>query len=321
MTTPQRPKRKRPLLSSPGESSTICPVCLDPILDATEDTEGHEAIFCESTCNSWIHRQCAGLSQTLYKIFEESDEPFYCPHCRLVSQDKQLRELKNMVDALSKEVVSLKTVASNQPITEPLPSAPQQQSLQETETTSVAASKQTQPTTSTKTKAFIEGNRKFNVVIYGIDESDKGTPRHERLNQDLHKVITIVTEAKTNINPLSIRDLLRLGKYRDNSTKPRPILIRFNRAVDSTLLLSKASALPKGIRVKPDMSQEERLVESLLLKVRWQQIENGIERKQIKIHNNKIFIQNRLHGQVIDSVFVPSPSQQDRDEMDTTHND
>ena len=140
------------------------------------------------------------------------------------------------------------------------------------------------------------------------------------MNQDLHKVTTVITEAKTNINPLSIRDLLRLGKYRDNFKKPRPILVRFNRAVDSTLLLSKASALPKNIRVKPDMSQEERLVESLLLKVRWQQIENGIERKLIKIRSNKIYIQNKLHGQVINSVFVPSGSQQDKDEMDTTHN-
>ena len=68
------------------------------------------------------------------------------------------------------------------------------------------------------------------------------------------------------------------------------------------------------------MSQEERLVESLLLKVRWQQIENGIERKLIKIRSNKIYIQNKLHGQVINSVFVPSGSQQDKDEMDTTHN-
>jgi len=85
-------------------------------------------------------------------------------------------------------------------------------------------------------------------------------------------------------------------------------------------LLSKASALPKNIRVKPDMSQEERLVESLLLKVRWQQIENGIERKLIKIQNNKIYIQNKLHGQVINSVSVPSQSQQDKDEMDATHN-
>ena len=65
------------------------------------------------------------------------------------------------------------------------------------------------------------------------------------------------------------------------------------------------------------MSQEERLIESL--KVRWQQIENGVERKLIKIRNNKIYIQNKLHGQVMNSVLVPFGSQQDKDEMDTIH--
>ena len=63
ITTPQpHSKRKRPLQSSPGESSIIFPVCLDCIIDATEHSDGQEAIFCESTCNTWIHQQCAGLS-------------------------------------------------------------------------------------------------------------------------------------------------------------------------------------------------------------------------------------------------------------------
>jgi len=38
------------------------------------------------------------------------------------------------------------------------------------------------------------------------------------------------------------------------------------------------------------------------------------------MQNNKIYIQNKLHSQVINSVFVPSGSQEDKDQMDTTHN-
>ena len=106
------------------------------------------------------------------------------------------------------------------------------------------------------------------MVIYGIDECSKGTPRRERFNHDSDKVTTIVTESESRIHPLSIRDILRPGKYHDHSQKPRPVLVRFNRAIDTSLLLSKASKLPKYIRVKPDMSQEERHIdrESLLLK-------------------------------------------------------
>ena len=67
----------------------------------------------------------------------------------------------------------------------------------------------------------------------------------------LDKVTTLVTEAESSINILSMQDLLRLGKYHDQSKKPRPMLVRFNRAIDTSLLLSKASKLPKDIRVKP----------------------------------------------------------------------
>ena len=53
------------------------------------------------------------------------------------------------------------------------------------------------------------------VVIYGLDECSKGTPRHEQFNHDLDKVTTIVTDTESSINPLSIRDILRLGKYHE----------------------------------------------------------------------------------------------------------
>ena len=103
-------------------------------------------------------------------------------------------------------------------------------------------STQIQPSSTTKvTNRANEGNPMFNVVIYGIDECSKGTPRREQFNHDLDKVTTIVTETESRINPLSIRDILRLGKYHDHSQKPRPVLVRFNRAIDMSLLLSKAS--------------------------------------------------------------------------------
>jgi len=79
------------------------------------------------------------------------------------------------------------------------------------------------------------------------------------------------------------------------------MLVRFNRALDSSLLLSKASTLPKDIIIQPDLSHEERLTESLLLKLRWQQVQNGTDCKHIKLHSNKIYIQNKLYGEDINS--------------------
>ena len=59
------------------DCSVTCPVCLDPIIEATDETNGQEAIFCENICNSWLHRQCAGL-------YARTKGPFYCPHCHLI---------------------------------------------------------------------------------------------------------------------------------------------------------------------------------------------------------------------------------------------
>ena len=47
----------------------ICPICLDKIAEDSDDTDGHDAIFCEGACDAWVHRRCAGLSKTLFQVF------------------------------------------------------------------------------------------------------------------------------------------------------------------------------------------------------------------------------------------------------------
>ena len=163
---------------------------------------------------------------------------------------------------------------------------------------------------------------KFNVIINGTKEYDKGTPRHEHLKHDVEKVTQIVTEGENSINPLSLRDLFRLGKYRESS-KPRPILVKLNQTIDVSLLLSKAKSLPKDIRNKPDMTRKERLIESLLLKERWSLIQSGMDRKFIRIRNNKIFVHNiKLHGQlqIVNSSFIASNSSDTTTAMESSNN-
>ena len=84
----------------------------------------------------------------------------------------------------------LKSTTSDKPAPESSSPTPQQgPSAQDTETTSSSANKESQPTSNTKTKKSYKGDRdrKLNVVIYGIDECEKGALRHERMNQDLQK--------------------------------------------------------------------------------------------------------------------------------------
>ena len=161
-------------------------------------------------------------------------------------------------------------------------------------------------------------DHKFNVVIYCIKECSKGTPRHGRTDHDLQSVTQIITKVDNNINPLSICDLIQLGKYQENSNRPRPLLVKFNRAIDVSILLSKTSSLPKEIRIKPDMSLTERHTESVLLKERWSLIQAGCDRKKIKIRSSKIFVNNKLHGEVINSVLVLSQPSSQETQMDSS---
>jgi len=44
--------------------------------------------------------------------------------------------------------------------------------------------------------------RKFNMVIFGVNECEKGTNKADKQSQDSHNVTKIVTDGDNRINPL-----------------------------------------------------------------------------------------------------------------------
>ena len=105
----------------------------------------------------------------------------------------------------------------------------------------------------------------------------------------------------------SVSDCFRLGKFNDDKT--RPILIKLTRSADVVSVLSnrhKLSSFP-GIRLKPDLSPEERKRESLLLKERWELINNGISKTTIKIRGNNLYVSSKKYGSVRNCEFHLSP--------------
>jgi len=75
------PRSVRTKKTKTGEC--ICTLCQDPIVDANETAEGQDSIFCEGQCSAWIHRQCTGLSKSIFDTLTKSEVSFYCPHCTL----------------------------------------------------------------------------------------------------------------------------------------------------------------------------------------------------------------------------------------------
>jgi len=293
-------------------SEADCLICEDPILEADEHCAGEDALFCEGNCQGWLHRRCAGVTRPAFDRLGESDKPYLCSHCMLVNQSNEISKLSTIINDLNSAIVSL---------TETIKSF-QSSATNQSSNSNHSGSSQPEPITNKVNKVVeqAQSDRKFNIVIYGIKECSKGTPRNERLSHDLDQVTSVVTAGENSINPLSIRDILRLGKFHEQAAKPRPILVKLNRTIDVSLLLSKAKSLPKDLRIKPDMTQEERLTESLLLKERWTLIQGGIERKAIRIRSNKIFVNNKLYGQIINSSLILTQSQQPETAMESSNN-
>ena len=134
------------------------------------------------------------------------------------------------------------------------------------------------PSQALKNKRKIHLTR-FNFIMYGVKESPANTNRSTRLDQDLSNITHAFSQTNLPLERQSIKDCRRLGKFNSNATKPRPILVSFLRSIDASMALSKISEFKSPIRIKPDLSPEERAQESVLLKEHWSLIQKGAERK------------------------------------------
>ena len=66
-------------MSHVSEMAETCLMCEKKIVDRTE-----ESIFCEGTCQRWLHRCCAGLTKSQFKkLSDQSSTPFACANCKI----------------------------------------------------------------------------------------------------------------------------------------------------------------------------------------------------------------------------------------------
>ena len=118
---------------------------------------------------------------------------------------------------------------------------------------------------------------------------------------DLASCLTVVSKLNADINTHSVRDCLRLGNYKKESSRPRPILLKLNRSFDVSNVLANRAETPQGITIKPDQTKEERQRESLLLGVRWKLLQMGTDKKDIKIRASTVYLKGNKHAQVINN--------------------
>lgn len=197
----------------------VCPICNESIVDGTKNKKGQDAIFCEGVSDSFLHRRCAGLSQTAFAELQNSTETFHCPHRQLKMCKLEICNLRQTVKSLQASVACLESKLVN----------PLVQSVEQ----------------------------KFNLVIKGINESKGGTTRSARNKCDFNEAFSVLSNLDSDIHQVSVREYFHLGRFKEHSRYPHPILVKLTHSTDAHSILSQRSNLPEGVVIKPDMSAKE----------------------------------------------------------------
>ena len=88
-----------------------CVLCCKPIVEGKDEALMYEGEIC---ANKWIHRYCAGVPTSHYKLLEKSPEPFHCYFCAQSKQMATVEEMKNTITALTAEIVELRAALQSQ---------------------------------------------------------------------------------------------------------------------------------------------------------------------------------------------------------------
>ena len=132
----------------------------------------------------------------------------------------------------------------------------------------------------------------------------KSVPRACPNQPVLSLISPALSPLDSSIQSQSIKDCFRLGKFSSGASRPRPILIKFVRVADVASILAKRKNLSHPFSIKPDMSPDQRLQESVLMRERWSLIQSGTSRNHIRIRGNSMYVRGKLHGWVLDFKLV-----------------
>lgn len=242
-----------------------------------------------------------------------SNDPFYCPHCRLDKQELELKSLRDLVTNLSSHLsniadelaaVKLQVKGSSQTPVDKKPSY------------AACVGNGSNDTAPPGPLAAIatpnrSDDRRFNVVVSGIKEPSSKLPRAIRAKHDLDKLVSSFSslDSTTPVSADSIKDMYRLGKFNPDAQRPWPLLVKFLRASNVNEVLAMRLSKGSSINVRRDLPKSARDKRAILMKECWKLISAGTERKRIKISKDQLFVDGAVYGMVDASGFMYLGSQ------------
>lgn len=284
------------LKKKPPSKPFVCPICEETIKDSSTSSTSQQSILCEGTCSTWLHRKCAGLTKEVFQNLSKSKKPFLCSQCAISKHEEEIASLKSTIQDLTEKLASIQAKATSGDCSGE-GSAPKSTTLIPKHMVSNSSHRSQQ-----------SSERSYNVVVYGIEESPPKTARPERSKHDQENLSSTFASIDPSIQNSAIKDFHRLGKYKTDQNRPRPILVKFLRAIDAQSVLTNRDKVSQPIIIKPDMSKEDRDIQSVLLRERWNLIQTGVDRRSIKIRNNCLYLNNKHFGKVQGNKFFCSDS-------------
>ena len=248
----------------------VCPICVEVIVETTETTEGQDAIFCESQCNTWLHRKCAGISKAVFKALENSKSPFYCVHCRLKAYEAQFAELNSTIKGLQKQVSDLERKVANKSVDHTPPVA-----VKETENKSIINQPADPESKAVDTlKSYIseekeKASRRLNIILHNVAESS-ASEGHVRKEQDTDQVKENFKQIMGS--SIEITKCVRIGKKLNKPNKHRLLKIGVNTESIKKQILRNSVKLRdddkpahmKKIFITPDLTPNEQKLNNKL---------------------------------------------------------
>jgi len=144
-------------------------------------------------------------------------------------------------------------------------------------------------------KRSVYPSLKYQIRIRGIDEAPDSLSYIDRQKYEIEQVEKILNHM--NKNNCKICDCFRLGKYNKNMHKPRSLLVTFASVWDRNIVIQSASSLSNyssEIFITPALSPQDMEKEKQILKKRWELIQSGTDRKQIRIKNLQLLVDGKI---------------------------
>jgi len=136
---------------------------------------------------------------------------------------------------------------------------------------------------------------KFRVKIDGIPEISKEVKPWDRQNHEKSAIKKIFDFLK--LENVLLTDSFRVGKYVSESKRPRSVIATVSSVWDRNKILQSAPLLKSyctATYISPALSNADRILERRIMKKRWELIEKGADRKNLKIKNLKLYNNNEI---------------------------